>query len=74
MKKRVEEELGFTVSDTEYENALEQAKRKLQHIIHRYGDSDGARRSADYLTILVAEAISGQYLQEFTCAVTLGED
>ena len=29
MKKRVEEELGFTVSDTEYENALEQAKRKL---------------------------------------------
>lgn len=66
MKELVEQELGFTITDTDYESALDAAQKKLRHIIQRYGDSDGARRSADYLIQLVAEAFQGQALQRFT--------
>lgn len=75
MKELVERELGFKITDTDYIGALEQAQKKLRHIIQRYGDSDGARRSADYLIQLVAEAFQGQALQEFTLTkMRAGED
>lgn len=76
IRELVEQELGCSITDAQFEAAHTAALKKLQHILHLYGDSDGARRSADYLVSLVAEACVGHAYTEFTLAITnaLGGD
>jgi hypothetical protein len=70
LKQEVEKELGFGITDKDFSLAFKRAQEKLQQILHRYGDSDGARRSADYLISLTAEAFLGQSLSDACMAWT----
>lgn len=64
IRQEVEKELGFKITDKDFSLAHKRAQEKLQQILHRYGDSDGARRSADYMISLTAEAFLGQSLSD----------
>jgi hypothetical protein len=70
LRQEVEAELGFKISDKDFSLAHKRAQEKLQQILHRYGDSDGARRSADYMISLTAEAFLGQSLSDACMAWT----
>ena len=70
LKLEVEKELGYEISDKDFRLAHKRAQEKLQQILHRYGDSDGARRSADYMISLTAEAFLGQSLSDACMAWT----
>lgn len=67
-KEKLEKELGFKIGDDTYERAVSQAKQKLQSLIRRYGDSDGVRRTPEYLAELVIEAIMQKLFSEYTIA------
>lgn len=71
LKTLSEEYLAEPLSDTEYEKAKAQAKRKLARIIEREGDSDGERRKPYYLAQLIAEAVRSERFSAFT--LELGE-
>ena len=70
LKRDVEKELGYEISDKDFKLAHKRAQEKLQQIIQRYGDSDGERRSADYMISLIAEAFLGQSLSDACMAWT----
>ena len=70
LKQGVEAELGFKISDKDFSLAYKRAQEKLRHILQRYGDSDGERRSADYMISLIAEAFLGQSLSDACMAWT----
>lgn len=71
LKTLSEEYLAEPLSDTEYEEAKAQAKRKLARIIEREGDSNGERRKPYYLAQLIAEAVRAERFSAFT--LELGE-
>lgn len=70
-KKIIEKALGFEISEELYRNAVISARKKLQSIIHRYGDGDGVRRTPGYLNELVIEAVKSELLTEYTLALAL---
>ncbi len=65
-KEYIEERLGIEISEERYLRAESYAKRKLQSLIQRYGDSDGVRQTPSYLAELVIEAIKSELLTEHT--------
>lgn len=68
-KEEIEKELGVNVSDEQYEKCVGRAKRKLQSIIQRYGDSGGVRRTPDYLAELIIEAFVQELFLEYSIDV-----
>lgn len=68
-KERIENLLGFTVTDAELVEATAQAKRKLGRIIEQEGDADGARRRPEYLDRLTAEIARVNKLNTITTKV-----
>ena len=66
LKTLSEEYLAEPLSDTEYEEAKAQAKRKLARIIEREGDADEERRKPYYLAQLIAEAVRVKRFSAFT--------
>lgn len=61
-----EQYLPGSIERYEYEEAVEQAKRKLARIIEREGDADGERRKPYYLAQLIAEAVRAERFSVFT--------
>ena len=57
LQQQAEIYLGTDIEPSEWDEAKARAERKLERIIYRYGDADGARRDEDYLAQLVAEAV-----------------
>lgn len=57
---------GNEIKDDEYTRAYQYAKRKLERIINREGDSDGERRKPYYIAQLIAETVSTNRLSAFT--------
>lgn len=57
IRELVEKKLECTITDEEMAKAEKYAKRKLNWIIQREGDSQGERLKPWYLTQLIAEAI-----------------
>lgn len=68
-KRYVEERLGFEISDDLFRICVKLAKRKLQSLIQRFGDSNGVRRTPEYLAELVIEAIKSELLTEYTLSL-----
>lgn len=58
--------LGFPINNKQWETALPRAQRKLERIIDRYGDEDGARRQPYYLGKLVEEDIRERAFSAYT--------
>lgn len=58
--------LGFPISNKQWETALPRAQRKLERIITRYGDEDGARSQPYYLGKLVEEDIRERAFSAYT--------
>ena len=56
--------IGRELSDAAWARAYEEAKKKLRHIIDRYGDADGARSRPEYMTQLVVEAMRAEAMRE----------
>lgn len=65
-KRNVEEVIGLEIPLDIYERSVEDANRKLQSIIQRFGDCNGVRRTPSYLAELVIEAIKSELLTEYT--------
>lgn len=65
MKLIVESYTGYKISDSEYNEALEEAKRKLARIIEREGDADGERLQPYYIAQLISEALSVKRFSEY---------
>ncbi len=57
MLELVEKYVGFEFDDFEFELAEPKARRKLENIIKREGDSNGERLKGYYLAQLIAEQI-----------------
>lgn len=70
-RKLVEQRLGFEITDGQYEEALEKARKKLRTTIQRFGDAAGDRRKPAYLAELVAEAIRSELLMKYTAEFAL---
>ncbi|MDU5080275.1 hypothetical protein [uncultured Tissierella sp.] len=51
----VENELGYSISDTQMDKSEKYARRKLSWIISREGDNKGKRLEPKYLAKLIAE-------------------
>ena len=69
-KWKIEQKLGFDITDEQYDHAVEIAKRKLQLLIQRFGDKDGVRRSPYYLAELIIVAIVSELLTEYSMSVS----
>lgn len=65
-KRYAEERLGVEISDDLFRISVKLAKRKLQSLIQRFGDSNGVRRTPEYLAELVVEVIKSELLTEYT--------
>lgn len=65
LKQLAELYLSDFMSDSEYEKAEKQAKRKLARIIEREGDADGERLKPYYLAQLIAEAVTAERLSNY---------
>lgn len=70
IKEDVESQLGFLISDKQFDVGMSRAKQKLQSIIRHYGDADGVRRTPEYLAELVTEAIAQELFSEYTRQVS----
>lgn len=57
------------VSDEVLDRAYELAKRKLNHIISRYGTENGIRETEEYFFGIVLEQVRSLAYSEFTMAV-----
>ena len=57
--------LGIEITDSQWNEALPEAERKLERIIDREGDADGERRKPYYLGKLVEEAIRAKAFTEY---------
>ena len=68
IQQQAERYLGAAIEPQEWRRACESAERKLQYIIDREGDANGARREPYYLAQLIAETVRchrlSQYLNE----------
>lgn len=69
LKATAEKYLGDSISTDEWGKAKESAERKLEWIIGREGDADGARREPWYMAQLIAEAVRASRLTRFTFEV-----
>lgn len=69
MKKEVEEELGFEVTDEQFCQSEERARIKLDSIISRYGDAHGDRRKPEYLRELIYEDVISDIFSKATVFV-----
>ena len=66
MKKRIEEALGFALTEEQYEESKARAKRKLSGIIKRYGDCNGVRKEPEYLEELICEDVIAKMFSDVT--------
>lgn len=72
IKALAEQYLGMPIMQEVFVEKLEAARQKLQKIIDREGDANGARLKADYMAQIVVEAIKSD-LFAYQC-VKLFED
>lgn len=56
-RSKAEDYLEQSITDAQWEDALQEAQRKLEFIIEREGDADGERRKPYYLGKLVEEIV-----------------
>lgn len=68
-KTEVEKLLGFTISEKEFNESQERAKRKLDSIIVRFGECDGKRRQPEYLIELIFEDVITNIFSETTVVI-----
>lgn len=71
MKNQVEEYLGFEISETQYNQSSDRARKKLASIIERFGDANGERRKPYYLARLISEDVKAENLSTATITVAL---
>lgn len=69
LQQEAEKFLGTEIEPSEWDSAKTCAERKLDRIIEREGDADGARREPWYLAQLIAEAVRGDRFSRFTYAL-----
>lgn len=65
LRAEAERYLGAIIFPEEWDKAKEDAERKLEWIISREGDADGARRELWYLAQLIAEAVRASRLTAY---------
>lgn len=70
-KGRLEETIGQSITDEQYNDAVKGATQKLQSIIQRFGDENGVRRTPDYLDELVIEAVTQKLFSDYTVLATM---
>ena len=63
--------LGRELTDEEWREAYPYAKRKLDGIISREGDSDGERREPYYLGMLVKETVEIMEYSRYCMTATI---
>lgn len=71
MKNQVEEYLGFEISEKQYNQFSDRARKKLASIIERFGDANGERRKPYYLARLISEDVKAENLSTATITVAL---
>lgn len=69
LQQQAESYLGMTIEPSEWDKAKSSAERKLEWIINREGDGDGARREPWYLAQLIAEAVRGSRFTQLTLSI-----
>lgn len=69
MKKQVEKELGFEITEEQFRQSEERAQEKLTSIISRFGDSCGIRRKPEYLAELIYEDVIANIFSKATIIV-----
>lgn len=62
--------LSGVITNREYEEAREQAEKKLARIIKREGDMDGERSRPYYLAQLIAEAVTAKRFSNYCNSLT----
>lgn len=70
MKEQVEKKLGFEVTNEQYGQSKERARKKLNSIISRYGDANGNRRKPEYLRELIYEDVISDIFSKATIFIT----
>lgn len=70
MKKHVESNLGFEITDDQFLESKERAERKLTDIIRRFGDCNGARNEQGYLEDLICEDVIAKMYAAVTMLIT----
>lgn len=65
LRQQAEHYLGEPIEPSEWDKAKAYAERKLDGIIKREGDADGARRETWYLAQLIAETVRADRLSTF---------
>lgn len=66
LQQQAELYLGTAIEPSEWVEAKTYAERKLNGIINREGDENGARREPFYLAQLIAETVRGRRFSQFT--------
>ena len=66
VKQQAEQYLGSQITPSEWDGARAYAEHKLERIIEREGDADGARWEPWYLAQLIAETVKGNRFSKFT--------
>lgn len=69
LREYAEAELGTVIEPQEWDEAKENAERKLRGIIEREGDAGGSRRELWYLAQLTVEAVRSIRLTAFTAGL-----
>lgn len=69
MKQKVESELGFTITEEQFRQSEERARKKQSGIISRFGDACGIRRKPEYLAELIYEDIMADIFSKATIFV-----
>lgn len=57
MKEQIEDQLGFSITEEQFQESAERAGKKLDRIISQYGDAAGNRHRPEYLAELIYEDI-----------------
>lgn len=66
LQQQAEQYLGSQITPSEWDGARAYAEHKLERIIEREGDADGARREPWYLAQLIAETVRGNRFSRLT--------
>lgn len=66
MKEQIEQELGFKITEEQFQSSKDRACKKLKRIILQYGDAGGIRHRPEYLMELVLEQVIAGILSEAT--------
>lgn len=69
MKEQIEQELGFKITEEQFQSSKDQACKKLKRIILQCGDTGGIRHKPEYLMELVLEQVIAGILSEATAWV-----